>query len=52
MRLGFYIENLDELIENLKEDNVEIVQMPLKTNWGYTAIIKDLDGRKIELKEI
>lgn len=51
LRLGFTVKKLDELIERLKQDGVDIVQMPLKTAWGYTAMIKDLDGRKIELKE-
>ena len=51
LRLGFLVENLDELIAILKEEGVEIIQMPLKTEWGTVAIIKDLDGRKIELKD-
>jgi len=50
LRLGFTIENLDETIENLKKRNVEIVREPKESEWGYFAIIKDLDGRKIELK--
>lgn len=51
LRLGFTIENLDETIENLKKRNVEIVREPKESEWGYFAIIKDLDGRKIELKK-
>jgi predicted enzyme related to lactoylglutathione lyase len=51
LRLGFTIENLDEIIENLKKRNVEIVREPKESEWGYFAIIKDLDGRKIELKK-
>lgn len=51
LRLGFTIENLDELIINLKKNNVEIFREPKESEWGYFAIVKDLDGRKIELKE-
>lgn len=51
LRLGFTIENLDETIQNLRNRNVEIVREPKESEWGYFAIIKDLDGRKIELKE-
>ena len=50
LRLGFTIKNLDEIIENLKKQNVKIVREPKDSEWGYFAIIKDLDGRKIELK--
>lgn len=50
LRLGFMIENLDEIIEKLKKKNVEIIREPKESEWGYFAIIKDLDGRKIELK--
>ncbi len=51
LRLGFTIENLNETIENLRKENVEIVREPKESEWGYFAIIKDLDGRKIELKK-
>jgi hypothetical protein len=33
------------------KNNVEIVREPKASEWGYFAIIKDLDGRKIELKK-
>ncbi|WP_020536050.1 VOC family protein [Lewinella cohaerens] len=51
LRLGFTIENLEETISNLKKNKVEILREPKDSQWGYFAIIKDLDGRKIELKE-
>ena len=51
LRLGFTIENLYGTIKNLKKRNVEIEREPKESEWGYFAIIKDLDGRKIELKE-
>lgn len=51
LRLGFTVPKLDELILQLKKKNIKIVQEPTQIKWGYTAIIKDLDGRKIELKE-
>jgi len=52
LRLGFDVENLDELINKLKTNNVIITQEPIQTDWGYMAIIKDLDGRKVELKQL
>ena len=51
MRLGFEVENLDTLIENLKNQAVTILTQPVQTEYGYMAIIEDLDGRKIELVE-
>jgi len=50
LRLGFTVDKLDELIAILRK-NVEIIAEPKVSEWGYFAIIKDLDGRKIELKE-
>ncbi len=50
LRLGFTVDNLDELITTLKRKNHKIVREPKKSEWGYFAIIKDIDGRKIELK--
>lgn len=49
-RLGFDVVDLDTLILQLENNKVEIVQRPKQMEWGYCAIIKDLDGRKIELK--
>jgi len=51
LRLGFDVDNLDDLILKLRETQVEIIQNPTQTDWGYIAVIKDLDGRKIELKQ-
>lgn len=50
LRLGFEVEELDALILKLKKKNVKILSEPKESEWGYFAIIKDLDGRKIELK--
>ncbi len=50
IRLGFDIENLENKIIDLKNSNSKILSEPKKTEWGLTALIQDLDGRKIELK--
>lgn len=50
-RLGLTVENLDSLTETLQSQGVRIVNPPARTEWGYTAVIEDLDGRKIELTE-
>lgn len=51
LRLGFTVENLDELLASLKLKNIEITSEPQDSEWGRFAIIRDIDGRKIELTE-
>ena len=50
-RLGISVENLDTLIQELKSRDITIISEPLQTEWGYSAVIQDLDGQKIELTE-
>ncbi|MBO9703426.1 MAG: VOC family protein [Sporocytophaga sp.] len=50
-RLGFSVNNLDEIIKKLKDNNSQIVSEPVNNEWGYSAIVKDPDGRSIELKD-
>ncbi|WP_070138639.1 VOC family protein [Crocinitomix algicola] len=50
IRLGFDIEDLRNKIVDLENSNWEILSEPKETEWGLTALIQDLDGRKIELK--
>jgi lactoylglutathione lyase len=50
-RLGLMVERLDVLIADLKSRGITIVSEPAVTEWGYVAIVQDLDGRKIELTE-
>lgn len=51
IRLGFKVSNLDSLIKKLINADVIIEKKPQHSKWGYYAVIKDLDGRKIELLE-
>ncbi|RAJ79015.1 hypothetical protein CLV59_10675 [Chitinophaga dinghuensis] len=50
-RLGFVVANLEQTIKTLRGMDATIVSEPAQQEWGYTAIIQDLDGRKIELTE-
>ena len=50
IRLGFSVPDLNELIEKLKETDWIIKSDIKETEWGTLAVIQDLDGRKIELK--
>ena len=50
LRLGFEVENLDMVIDEIKNSDWKIVNEISLTEWGKMAIIQDSDGRKIELK--
>jgi hypothetical protein len=51
LRLGFTVDNLDEVIGRLKRLEGKIFKEPNMTEWGYVSIIEDIDGRKVELKD-
>ena len=51
LRLGFAVKELDNTLEKLRQSNWKILSETKEKEWGKVAIIQDLDGRKIELKE-
>lgn len=48
-RLGFSVEGLGEIISELKARNTPIVSEPKVTQWGLRAVVRDPDGRSVEL---
>lgn len=52
LRLGFNVEHLIKTVEKIKSSGGKVIQEAVLTQWGYTAIIEDIDGRKIELKQV
>lgn len=48
-RLGFNVEDVDGVVELLKEINATIVTKPTNTEWGRRAVVKDFDGHTVEL---
>ncbi|GAB2816560.1 VOC family protein [Ferruginibacter profundus] len=48
LRLGFSIDNFNQVISILKEKQVVFTE-PTSTDFGFMTIITDPDGRKIEL---
>lgn len=50
-RLGFAVDSLDQIIQNLRGKNIKIIAEPSNSEWGYRAVVQDLDGRKIELTQ-
>lgn len=51
LRLGFSVEELENSLEKLRQTNWIIISEVQDSEWGKFAIIQDLDGRKVELKE-
>jgi lactoylglutathione lyase len=48
-RLGFAIPDLHGSILELRSLDVEIIEEPKETEWGLRAVVRDPDGRSVEL---
>jgi lactoylglutathione lyase len=51
-RLGFAVENLAEVVQALAGIDTKIVTLPRETAWGLQGVVKDPDGRSVELTQI
>src|SRR5687767_7201628 len=49
LRLGFSVKNFENTIQLLKDNQAIFLSEAMQTDYGLMAIIKDPDGRKIEL---
>lgn len=49
IRLGFGVPKLVEMIEVLRSGGTLVVSEPKKTEWGTRAVVRDPDGRAVEL---
>lgn len=46
---GFTVNSLHDALEAAKSVNAEVVQQATEYPWGWRALVKDPDGRVIEL---
>lgn len=51
LRLGFEIEQLETVLQDLQNSNWVILKGIQTMPWGQVAVVQDLDGRKVELKQ-
>ncbi|MEM9528802.1 MAG: VOC family protein, partial [Bacteroidota bacterium] len=51
LRLGFVVEDLEACLAPLLVEEVVFVAKPKHSPWGYRCVIRDPEGRKIELVE-
>lgn len=48
-RLGFDVDDVQSVVDSLREHGLEIVNDLKQTQWGLRAVVKDPDGRLVEL---
>jgi lactoylglutathione lyase len=48
-RLGFSVTNFAEVLDSLRSQGIEVVNEPKQTPWGLRAVVRDPDGRAVEL---
>ena len=49
IRFGFSVDDVDGVLERLKELSATIVSSPAESDWGRRAVVKDFDGQTIEM---
>jgi lactoylglutathione lyase len=49
IRLGFGVPSLSEAVATLRSTGTPIVSEPKTTDWGIRAVVRDPDGRAVEL---
>jgi lactoylglutathione lyase len=49
VRLGFGVTDLSEVIRSLEAVGTTVVSEPKQTAWGTRAVVRDPDGRSVEL---
>jgi predicted enzyme related to lactoylglutathione lyase len=48
-RLGFTVARVDEVVQALQAFGAPVVTEPQATKWGFRAVVRDPDGRAVEL---
>ena len=48
-RFGFRVQDVDAVVEKLREVKATLLTPPQDTEWGRRAVVQDFDGHTIEL---
>jgi predicted enzyme related to lactoylglutathione lyase len=51
LRLGFEVADVRLAVSRLIETGAEIISEPTVSPWGLRAVVKDIEGHKVELTE-
>ena len=50
-RLGFVVERINEVVNSMRRLGVEVLQDAKESKWGIRAVVRDTDGRAVELTQ-
>ncbi len=48
-RLGFSVHKLQAVVDSLQSLGTSVIEEPVQSEWGFRAVVKDPDGRSVEL---
>jgi predicted enzyme related to lactoylglutathione lyase len=48
-RLGFVVPDVDAVLQTVESAGGNVVSRPQQTQWGLRAVVRDPDGRAVEL---
>jgi predicted enzyme related to lactoylglutathione lyase len=48
-RIDFKVEDVDGVVQMLREEKATILTEPTDTEWGRRAVVRDCDGHTVEL---
>ncbi len=48
-RVGFAVADLNGVLDTLQAFGANVITPPQQTPWGYRAVVRDPDGRAVEL---
>ena len=52
VQLGFYVQDIQKAVDELKQKGVHIIMPPKKDDFGWLAIFADPDGYHIQLGQM
>jgi lactoylglutathione lyase len=52
IRLGFVVDSLSDVLSKMRGVGVKVISQPKKREWGYSCVVEDFDGYKVEISDI
>jgi lactoylglutathione lyase len=51
VRLGFVVDSLSDVLNKMREVGVKVISQSEKREWGYSCVVEDFDGHKVEVSD-
>jgi lactoylglutathione lyase len=51
VRLGFVVDSLRDVLNKMRDIGVNVISRPEKGEWGYSCLVEDFDGHKVEVTD-